>query len=203
MSSFHRRDLRQSMEWAADEWVDIKSRSDLVGSVLSLMKEKEVEVKHDEKLSGAGDGDGVVSPNGEAKPTVSLSVATTNKSSTKQPVPDLLKDVLVFDLNWEPSKKRKRSASYGRHKPSAAEGLSRERSLDCQKCSSMGDSLFSSPVVSRRKRNRIVSYCPHKPSLTDGFSCEKPLDCENGKFMGDSVFGSSVGQSLTGLVMSR
>ncbi|KAF8094032.1 hypothetical protein N665_0371s0015 [Sinapis alba] len=198
MASFHRRDLRQSMEWAADEWEHIKSRSDLVSSVLSLMKEKEVEVKHDEKLSEVGVGNGVISSKGEAKPTtISLPVATTNKSSAKQPVPDLLKDVLVSNLNWEPSKKRKRTASYCRHKPSANEGLSRERSLDCKKCSSMGDSLFSSSVVGRRKRNRIVSCCPHKPSLADGFSCE------NGKFMGDSVFGSSVGQPLTGLVMSR
>lgn len=206
MSSFHRSDLRQSMEWSADEWVQIKSRSDLVSCVLSLMKEKEVEVKHDEKKP-AEVGDGVMSPKGEAKPTTSsLPVATTSHkpSSTKKPVPDLLKDVLVSDLNWEPSKKRRRTASYCKHKPSAAEGLSCERSLDCKKCSSMGDSLFSSSVVvGRRKRNRIVSCCPHKPSLTDGFSCEKPLDCENGKFMGDSVFGSSVGQPMTGLVMSR
>ncbi|KAJ4874583.1 agenet domain-containing protein / bromo-adjacent homology (BAH) domain-containing protein [Raphanus sativus] len=206
MSSFHRSDLRQSMEWSADEWVHIKSRSDLVSCVLSLMKEKEVEVKHDEKKP-AEVGDGVMSPKGEAKPTTSsLPVATTSHkpSSTKKPVPDLLKDVLVSELNWEPSKKRRRTASYCKHKPSATEGLSCERSLDCKKCSSMGDSLFSSSVVvGRRKRNRIVSCCPHKPSLTDGFSCEKPLDCENGKFMGDSVFGSSVGQPMTGLVMSR
>ncbi|CAN6934252.1 unnamed protein product [Brassica oleracea] len=199
ISSFHRSDLRQSIEWSADEWVHINSRSDLVSSVLSLMKENEVEVKHDEKLSEVV----VMSPKGEAKPTISLPVATSDKPSTKQPVPDLLKDVLVSALNWEPSKKRKRTASYCKHKPSATEGLSRERSLDCKKCSSMGDSLFSSSVVGWRKRNRIVSCCPHKPSLTDGFSCEKPLDCENGKFMGDSVFGSSVGQPLTGLVMSR
>ncbi|CAG7904098.1 unnamed protein product [Brassica rapa] len=203
MSSFHRSDLRQSMEWSSDEWVHIKSRSDIVSSVLSLMKEKEVEVKHDEKLSEVGVGVGVMSPKGEAKPTISLPVSTSRKPSTKKPVPDLLKDVLVSALNWEPSKKRKRTASYCKHKPSATEGLSRERSLDCKKCSSMGDSLFSSSVVGWRKRNRIVSCCPHKPSLTDGFSCEKPLDCENGKFMGDSVFGSSVGQPLTGLVMSR
>ncbi|CDY38603.1 BnaC06g30260D [Brassica napus] len=162
MSSFHRSDLRQSMEWSADEWVHMNSRSDIVNSVLSLMREKEVEVKHDEKLSEIGVG--VMSPKGEAKPTIFLPVSTSSKPSTKKPVPDLLKDVL---------------------------------------CSSMGDSLFSSSVVGRRKRNRIVSCCPHKPSLTDGFSCEKPLDCENGKFMGDSVFGSSVGQPLTGLVMSR
>lgn len=203
MSSFHRSDLRQSMEWSSDEWVHIKSRSDLVSPVLSLMKEKEVEVKHDEKLSEVGVGVGVMSPKDEAKPTISLPVSTSSKPSTKKPVPDLLKDVLVSALNWEPSKKRKRTASYCKHKPSATEGLSRERSLDCKRCSSMGDSLFSSSVVGQRKRNRIVSCCPHKPSLTDGFSCEKPLDCENGKFMGDSVFGSSVGQPLTGLVMSR
>ncbi|CAN7053549.1 unnamed protein product [Brassica rapa subsp. trilocularis] len=202
MSSFHRSDLRQSMEWSSDEWVHMNSRSDIVSSVLSLMKEKEVEVKHDEKPSEVGDGV-KISPKGEAKTTVSLPAATSSKPSTKKPVPDLLKDVLVSALNWEPSKKRKRTASYCKHKPSPTEGLSRERSLDCKRCSSMGDSLFSSSVVGRRKRNRIVSCCPHKPSLTDGFSCEKPLDCENGKFMGDSVFGSSVGQPLTGLVMSR
>ena len=199
ISSFHRSDLRQSIEWSADEWVHINSRSDLVSSVLSLMKENEVEVKHDEKLSEVV----VMSPKGEAKPTISLPVATSDKPSTKQPVPDLLKDVLVSALNWEPSKKRKRTASYCKHKPSATEGLSRERSLDCKKCSSMGDSLFSSSVVGPRKRNRIVSCWPHDPSLTDGFSCEKSLGCENGKFMGDSVFGSSVGQHLAGLLMSR
>ncbi|KAG2322216.1 hypothetical protein Bca52824_015429 [Brassica carinata] len=176
ISSFHRSDLRQSLEWSADEWVQMKSTSDVVSSVLSLMKKKEVEVKPEEKLCEVGVGDGVRSLKDEAK---LLPVATTNKPSTKQPVPDLLNHVLVSDLKWTASNKRKRTAS------------------------SMGDSLFSSSVVGPRKRNRIVSCRPHDPSLTDGFSCDKSLSCENGKFMGDSVFGSSVGQHLAGLLMSR
>lgn len=141
ISSFHRSDLRQSLEWSADEWVQMKPRSDVVSSVLSSMK-KEVEVKPEEKLCEVGVDDGVVSLKDEAKLTVSLPVATTNK-----PVPDLLKHVLVSDLKWTASNKRKRT-------------------------SSMGDSLFSSSVVGPRKRNRIVSCWPHDPSLTDGYSCE-------------------------------
>ncbi|CAH2066193.1 unnamed protein product [Thlaspi arvense] len=201
MSVFHRSDLRQSLEWSADEWVHMKPRSDLVSSVLSLKeKKKEVEMKHDEKLSEVCVGDGVMSTKGEAKHTISLPVATSNKSSTKPPVvPDLLKDVLVSELKWNASKKRT-----ARCCPRLTDGFSGERSPDCEKCSSMGDSLFSASVSVRRKRNRIVSRCPHKPSLTDGFSSERSLDCENGgKFMGDSVFGSSVGQHLSGLLMSR
>lgn len=179
ISSFHRSDLRQSLEWSANEWVLMKSRSDVVSSVLSLMKKKDVEVKPEDKLCEVGVGDGVASLKDEAKVTISLPVATTNKPSTKQPVPDLLKHVLVSDLKWTASNKRKRTAS------------------------SVGDSLFSSSVVGPRKRNRILSFRPHDPSLTDGFSCDKSLSCENGKFMGDSVFGSSVGQHLAGLLMSR
>ncbi|XP_024006743.1 uncharacterized protein LOC18009283 isoform X2 [Eutrema salsugineum] len=203
-SVFHRGDLRQSLEWSADEWVHIKSSSDLVSSVLSLMKKKEVEVKHDEKLSEIGVDDGVLSPKGEAKLNISLPVATTSKASTKRPVPDLLKDVLVSELKWKASKKRNRTVSFCPHVPSKTDdGLSRGGALDCEKCSSMGDSLFSSTVSVRRKRKRIVSWCPHDPSLADGFSSERSLDCENGKFMGDSPFGTSVGQPLTGLLMSR
>ncbi|KAL0806781.1 hypothetical protein Bca101_099273 [Brassica carinata] len=172
ISTFHRSDLRQSLEWSADEWVQMKPRSDVVGSVLSSMKKNEVEVKPEEKLCEVGVDDCVMSLKDEAKLTVSLPVAT------KKPVPDLLKHVLVSDLKWTASNKRKRT-------------------------SSLGDSLFSSSVVGPRKRNRIVSCWPHDPSLTDGFSCEKSLGCENGKFMGDSVFGSSVGQHLAGLLMSR
>ncbi|KAJ0256238.1 Aproteint and bromo-adjacent y [Hirschfeldia incana] len=180
ISTFHLSDLRQSLEWSADEWVQMKSRSDVVSTVLSLMKKKEVEVKvkPEEKLCEVGVGDGVMSLRDEAKVTMSLPVATTNKPSTKHPVPDLLKHVLVSDLKWTASNKRRRT-------------------------SSMGDSLFSSTVAGPRKRNRIVSCCPNDPSLTDGFSCEKSLSCETGKFMGDSVFGSSVGQHLAGLLMSR
>ncbi|XP_018446395.2 uncharacterized protein LOC108818044 isoform X2 [Raphanus sativus] len=168
ISSFHRSDLRQSLEWAGDEWVQMKSRADVVSSVLTLMKKKEVEVKSEEKLCEVGVGGGVTSLQDEAKVTISL------------PVPDLLKHVLVSNLKWTASNKRKRTVS------------------------SMGDSLFSSSAVGPRKRNRIVSCPPHDPSLTDGFSCEKSLSCEKGgKFMGDSVFGSSVGQHLAGLLMSR
>ncbi|XP_013591709.1 PREDICTED: uncharacterized protein LOC106300162 isoform X2 [Brassica oleracea var. oleracea] len=172
ISTFHRSDLRQSLEWSADEWVQMKPRSDVVSSVLSSMMKNEVEVKPEEKLCEVGVDDFVMSLKDEAKLTVSLPVAT------KKPVPDLLKHVLVSDLKWTASNKRKRT-------------------------SSLGDSLFSSSVVGPRKRNRIVSCWPHDPSLTDGFSCEKSLGCENGKFMGDSVFGSSVGQHLAGLLMSR
>ncbi|CAH2066200.1 unnamed protein product [Thlaspi arvense] len=39
-----------------------KPKSDLVSCVLSLMKKKEVEVKHDEKQSEVCGGDGVMSP---------------------------------------------------------------------------------------------------------------------------------------------
>ncbi|KAF8095355.1 hypothetical protein N665_0335s0003 [Sinapis alba] len=202
MFSFDRSDLRQSLEWSADEWVQMKSRSDLVSSVLTMMKKKEVVVKPEEELCEVGVGDSVMSLKEEARLTISLPVATTSKQSTKLPVPDLLKHVLVSDLKWTASNKRKRT-SCCRHDPSLTDGLSRERSLGCEKCSSMGDSLFSSSVVGPRKRNRIVSCRPHDPSLTDGFSCEKSLSCENGKFMGDSVFGSSVGQHLAGLLMSR
>uniref|UniRef100_A0A1J3JN20 BAH domain-containing protein n=1 Tax=Noccaea caerulescens TaxID=107243 RepID=A0A1J3JN20_NOCCA len=207
MSAFHRSDLRRSLDWSADEWVPIESRSDLVSSVLSLMEKKEAEVKHDEKLSEVAVGNAVMSPKGEAKVTISLPAATTNKASAKQPVPDLLKDVLVSDLKWNASKKKKRNrtVSFCPHDPSLTNGGSCERSSDCEKCISMGDSLYSSSVVvGRRKRNRIVSCCPHNPSLTDdGFSRERSLDCEKSKFMGDSVFSSSVGKPLTGLLMSR
>ncbi|WZZ06114.1 hypothetical protein YC2023_092035 [Brassica napus] len=142
ISSFHRSGLRQSLEWLADEWVQMKPRSDLVSSVLASMKKNEVEVKPEEKLCEVGVGDCIMSLKDEAKLTVSLPVATTNK-----PVPDLLKHVLVSDLKWTASNKRKRT-------------------------SSMGDSLFSSSVVGPRKRNRVVSFWPHDPSLTDGYSCE-------------------------------
>ncbi|CAE5963443.1 unnamed protein product [Arabidopsis arenosa] len=158
MSAFHRSDLRQSREWLDDEWLNIRSRSDIVSSVLSLMKKEEAEVKHDEKPSDVGVCNGVMSAKGEAKRTISLPVATTKKSLPKRPIPDLLKDVLVTsDLKWKKSS---------------------------------------------RKRNRVVSCCPHDPSLNNGFSSERSLDCENCKFMGDD-FGSSVGQPLTGLLMSR
>lgn len=200
MSAFHRCDLRRSLDWSADEWVPIESRSDLVSSVLSLMEKKEAEVKHDDEKLPVGNA--VMSPKGEAKVTISLPVATTNKASAKQPVPDLLKDVLVSDLKWNASKKKKRNrtVSVCPHDPSLTNGGSCERSSDCEKCISMGDSLYSSSVVvGRRKRNRIVSCCPHNPSLTDDGS----LDCEKSKFMGDSVFSSSVGKPLTGLLMSR
>ncbi|CAA7045864.1 unnamed protein product [Microthlaspi erraticum] len=207
MSAFHRRDLRRSLDWSADEWVPIESRSDLVSSVLSLMEKKEAEVKHDEKLPEAAVANAVMSPKGEANLTISLPVATTDKASTKQPVPDLLKDVLVSGLKWNASKKKKRNrtVSVCPHDPSSSNGGSCERSSDCEKCISMGGSLYSSSVVvGRRKRNRIVSCCPHNPSLTDdGFSRERSLDCEKSKFMGDSVFSSSVGKPLTGLLMSR
>lgn len=146
MSTFHRRDLRQSREWLEDEWVNIRSRSELVSSVLSLMKKKD-EVKHDEKPSEVGVGNGWTSPNGEAKRTISLPVATTKKSLPKRPIPDLLKDVLVTsDLKWKKSsRKRNRVVSCCPHDPNLADGFSSERSLDCENCKFMGDS-FGSPV---------------------------------------------------------
>ncbi|KFK41284.1 hypothetical protein AALP_AA2G109900 [Arabis alpina] len=209
MSVFHRSDLRQSLEWLADEWVDMKSRSDILSSVPSLMK-KELEVKTDEKSSEVGVGNGEMSPKVAAKLTISRPVAAkltlsrpvarrTNKASAKRPVPDLLKDVLVSDLKWKASKKRNRTVSCCPHNPSLSGGSSSERSIDCENCKFMGNSLFGSS----KKRNRIVSCCPHDPSLTDGFSHEKSSDCENCKFGGESLFGSSVGQPLTGLLMSR
>ncbi|EOA33746.1 hypothetical protein CARUB_v10019941mg [Capsella rubella] len=156
LSAFHCRELRQSREWLEGEWVNLRSRSDLVSSVLSLIKKKEMEVKTVVKPSEVGVGNDGMSPNWEAKRNISLPAATTKKSLPKRPIPDLLTDVLVTsDLKWKKS----------------------------------------------RKRNRVVSCCPHDPSLTDGFSSERSLDCENCKFMEDA-FGPSVGQPLTGLLMS-
>lgn len=198
MSAFHRSDLRQSLEWSADEWVHIESRSDLVSSVLSL-KKKEIELKHDEKPSEVGVVKGGMSPKEEAKVTFARPVVRTRKASTKRPVPDLLKDVLVSDLKWKASRKRNRTVSCCPHNPRLTGGFSSEKSYDCENCKFMGNSLFGSS----KKRNRIVSCCPHDPSLNDGFSCEKSSDCENCKFAGDSLFGSSVGQPLSGLLMSR
>ncbi|KAG2253286.1 hypothetical protein Bca52824_083422 [Brassica carinata] len=126
ISSFHRSDLRQSLEWSADEWVQMKSTSDVVSSVLSLMKKKEVEVKPRRSYVKLV--------------LLLLPVATTNKPSTKQPVPDLLNHVLVSDLKWTASNKRKRTAS------------------------SMGDSLFSSSVVGPRKP---IVYCENGKFMGD------------------------------------
>ncbi|XP_010511864.2 PREDICTED: uncharacterized protein LOC104787905 isoform X2 [Camelina sativa] len=146
MSAFHRRDLRQSREWLEDEWVNIRSRSDLVSTVLSLMKTKEMKVKPDVKPSEASVGNGGMSPNGEAKGTMCLSVATTKKSLPKRPIPDLLNDVLGnSDLKWKKSRKRNRVVSCCPHDPNLTDGFSSERSLDCENCKFMeGDSFGSS-----------------------------------------------------------
>ncbi|KAL1221867.1 Protein AGENET DOMAIN (AGD)-CONTAINING P1 [Cardamine amara subsp. amara] len=148
MSTFHLSDLRQSREWLEDDWVNIKARSDLVSSVLSLMKKKEMEVKLEEKPSEVGVNNAGTSPKVEAKPTISLPVARTKKSLPKRPIPDLLKDVQVSsDLKWKKSsRKRNRVVSCCPHDPSSTEGLSSERSLDCENCKFMGDSVFSSSV---------------------------------------------------------
>ncbi|CDY07376.1 BnaA07g24550D [Brassica napus] len=140
ISSFHRSGLRQSLEWLADEWVQMKPRSDLVSSVLASMKKNEVEVKPEEKLCEVGVGDCIMSLKDEAKLTVSLPVATTNK-----PVPDLLKHVLVSDLKWTASsvvgpRKRNRVVSFWPHDPSLTDGYS------CENGKFMGDSVFGSSV---------------------------------------------------------
>lgn len=149
MSAFNRSDLRQSREWVEDEWVSVKARSDLMRSVLSLMKKKEMEVKLDEKPSEVSVGDGGMSPKSEAKRTISLPVARTKKSLPKQPIPDLLKDVQVSsDLKWKKSRKRNRVVSCCPHDPSSlTDGLSSERSLDCENCKFMGDSVFGSSAT--------------------------------------------------------
>ncbi|AAD49985.1 Contains PF/01426 BAH (bromo-adjacent homology) domain. ESTs gb/N96349, gb/T42710, gb/H77084, gb/AA395147 and gb/AA605500 come from this gene [Arabidopsis thaliana] len=146
MSAFHRNDLRQSREWLDDEWLNIRSRSDIVSSVLSLTKKKEMEVKHDEKSSDVGVCNGRMSPKTEAKRTISLPVATTKKSLPKRPIPDLLKDVLVTsDLKWKKSsRKRNRVVSCCPHDPSLNDGFSSERSLDCENCKFMEDTFGSS-----------------------------------------------------------
>ncbi|XP_010551277.1 PREDICTED: uncharacterized protein LOC104821945 [Tarenaya hassleriana] len=176
-SVFHLSDLRQSQEWLGDEWVNMKPRSDLVSSVLSSVETKHTTVKIDEKSAQVGAGNIGASLKGESELTDSLPVVMTKKDSVLQSVPDLLKDVLVSDLKWKTSGKRKRSS-----------GCCSQKLVGLSECFTKNSSLVT------KSRGGDRSMAP------DSFK----VDCENCKFMGDSLFGSSVAPAaLTSLVMSR
>ena len=170
VSVFGPGNLRESQDWVGNEWVFVRERPDLVASVLSSLKTKQN--SNNSQSTGATTRDVIQSGQSDT-------CLDSDKDRPRKPevVPDLLKNVLLSQLRWKTTRKRKRgrsSASY--QKP---------RCTDTHQ---------------KRSPNVMKSNAP------DSFLIPASLkvDHDDCKYVGDpSIFSSSVVPSLTNMVMCR
>lgn len=159
--SFPCNDLRHSQEWLGNRWMHIKTRSDIVCSIVSQTVDEQVEVQPiDDNAVQSAASDGKQPRKDEAG-----SSDSHLDSGHLQPVLDLLRDCLLSELKWKTSRKRKRGSASSIHRfrgnsnsfksnqevmtSSISERcfISPPVTVDRENCKFVGDSLFSSSVV--------------------------------------------------------
>lgn len=172
-STFALSDLRLSEEWSGNGWQRVKERPDLVASILSDLQTKQVMVNTSEgnpenaslcgkRLTGDVHKETLlVEDEGECRKLQTISVADKLKEFGF--VRDLSKDALLSQLKWKSSKKRRRGISvrklhYVGDKCNGSPDevgtqtfdnlfFPRSLQLDHDNCKYIGDSPFSSSVV--------------------------------------------------------
>ncbi|KAK7269749.1 hypothetical protein RIF29_22484 [Crotalaria pallida] len=171
VSVFGLDNLRCSQEWTGNEWVNMRGRLDLVTSVLSNLKTKHDPCKsYDNKYTISSSPKDVITQS--MKTDTCLDSTRDDKPDVS---PDLLKDDLLSQLSWKPSRKRRRSIG------------SHSGKLQCND----SDDTKKSPNTP-------------EASASERFTIPASVKVEHDdfKYNGDpSIFGSSSVPSLTNMVM--
>ncbi|KAE8100746.1 hypothetical protein FH972_018609 [Carpinus fangiana] len=154
-SIFGRDDLRQSQEWLGSGWVHIKDRPDLVNVILSSSETKpDAGKSSDGKPAQATVPYSRHSRQDETGSSDFRSDSEDDKAKLLEAVRDLSKDDLLAQLRWKSSRKRRRGGGISvqklRSKIISCERflISTSMKVDHENCKYMGDSLFSTSVVS-------------------------------------------------------
>ncbi|KAE9589437.1 hypothetical protein Lal_00000097 [Lupinus albus] len=104
VSVFDLDNLRCSLEWTGNEWVNVRGRPDLVTSLLSSLKTKQDPCKsHDRKSTISSIVDVIQSKQGDT-----CLDSEREKPRKHEVFPDLLNDGLLSQLRWKSSRKRRR-----------------------------------------------------------------------------------------------
>ena len=154
-------DLRHSQEWLGGVWTHLKDRPDLVSSILSCSERKPVAEKSSEGKSAQATICGSrLSRQDETESNNSRLDSEYDKVKSVGVVPDLSKD-LCAQLRWKSSRKRRRGGGFSGQKLRSSDNDSRSTSsderfliplsmkvVDHENCKYIGDSLFSTSVVS-------------------------------------------------------
>ncbi|XP_059453712.1 uncharacterized protein LOC132184193 isoform X2 [Corylus avellana] len=154
-SIFGRDDLRHSQEWLGSGWVHVKDRPDLLNLILSSSETKSDAGKSsDGKPAQATVPYSRHSKQDETGSSDFRSDSEDDKAKLLEAVRDLSKDDLLAQLRWKSSRKRRRGGGISVQKL-RSKIISCERFLiptsmkvDHENCKYMGDSLFSTSVVS-------------------------------------------------------
>ncbi|KAM3691416.1 hypothetical protein ACB098_08G013400 [Castanea mollissima] len=153
-------DLRHSQEWLGGVWTHLKDRPDLVSSILSCSERKPVAEKSSEGKSAQATICGSrQSKQDETESNDSRLDSEYDNVKSVGVVPDLSKD-LCAQLRWKSSRKRRRGGGFSGQKLRSSDNDSKSTSderfliplsmkvVDHENCKYIGDSLFSTSVVS-------------------------------------------------------